>query len=209
MTRTTHYTAWGLLATLAAAAAGPVLADGQSDKNNMRNLAIAGAAVAGYGLLNHNNTATLLGAAGAAIAGSQYEKDRKQQSQDSNWRYDRRYHRTDTNGYRSNGGNSYRNNGGGSGGGYYNGGGSYDANGGQWRSGSDNSQWRSGDNSNQWRNGDNNSQWRNGDNNSQWRNDYNSNRDYNNNYDRDQARHDNGRHLGWTKSHDRNNDDRH
>ena len=40
----------------------------------------------------------MLGAAGAALAGSQYEKDRKQQSQDSDWRYDRRYHRTDRSG---------------------------------------------------------------------------------------------------------------
>ena len=77
---------WGLLAALAVASVSPALADGwrdrsstQNDKNNMRNLAIAGAAVAAYGLLNHNSTATLLGAAGAAVAGSQYEKDRQQQ----------------------------------------------------------------------------------------------------------------------------------
>ena len=69
----------------------------QNDKNNMRNLAIGAGAIAAYGLLNHNNLATILGAAGAAVAGSQYEKDRKAQSQDNNdWRNrdDRRYHRS-------------------------------------------------------------------------------------------------------------------
>ena len=135
MTRTSKnaakYTAWGLLATLAATVVSPVLADGQSDKNNMRNLAIAGAAVAGYGLLNHNNTATLLGAAGAVLAGSQYEQDRQQQSQDNNWGYDRRYHRTDNND--SNNGYTYNTR--------YNG---DRSNGGQWRSDNRNNGYRDG-----------------------------------------------------------------
>lgn len=90
MTRTSTLTTLGLLATLAASAMTPALADRASDqknKNNARNLAIAGAAVAGYGLFSHNNTIALLGAAGAGLAGSQYEKDRKNQSQDSNHRY--------------------------------------------------------------------------------------------------------------------------
>ncbi len=64
----------------------------QKNKNNMRNLAIAGAAVAGYGLLKHNTTATVIGAAGAGLAGSQYEKARKEQSQQSS-RSHRRYYR--------------------------------------------------------------------------------------------------------------------
>jgi hypothetical protein len=64
----------------------------QNNKNNMRNLAIGAGAVAVYGLLNHNTLATVLGAAGAAVAGSQYEKDRQQQSQDnSDWRYHRHW----------------------------------------------------------------------------------------------------------------------
>lgn len=90
MTRTSKLTTLGLLATLAASAITPALADRASDqknKNNARNLAIAGAAVAGYGLLSHNNTIALLGAAGAGLAGSQYEKDRKDQSQNSDHRY--------------------------------------------------------------------------------------------------------------------------
>lgn len=92
MTRTSALTTLGLLATLAASAVSPALADSQKDKNNMRNLAIAGAAVAGYGLLKHNNTATIIGAAGAGLAGSQYEKARKEQSQQSA-RNKRRYYR--------------------------------------------------------------------------------------------------------------------
>ena len=65
----------------------------QKNKNNMRNLAIGGAAVAGYGLLNHNSTATALGAAGAALAGNSYENARKQQSKATAARNARRYHR--------------------------------------------------------------------------------------------------------------------
>ena len=63
----------------------------QNNKNNMRNLALGGAAVAGYGLLTHNTTATVVGAAGAALAGSQYENARKEQSRQSAARH--RYHR--------------------------------------------------------------------------------------------------------------------
>ncbi len=95
MTLTTKMTTLGLIAALAGASLAPAMANDQSDKNNARNLAIGGGAVALYGLLNHNNVATLLGAAGAALAGSQYEKDRKDQSQD-NSRY---YYRGGYNGY--------------------------------------------------------------------------------------------------------------
>lgn len=90
----TKLTTWGVLATMAAVSVSPALADGyqnradqQSQKNTMRNLGIAGAAVAVLGLLNHNNTLALIGGAGAALAGSQYEKDRQQQSQDNNHYY--------------------------------------------------------------------------------------------------------------------------
>ena len=87
MKRTSQLTTGGLLAILTVATVSPALAGSQSDKNLMRNLAIGGAAVAGYGLLKHNTGALLLGAAGAALAGSQYEKDRKQQSQQNSYRY--------------------------------------------------------------------------------------------------------------------------
>lgn len=81
---------YGALATLAAAALSPAaLADSrQKNKNDWRNLAGVGAAVAGYGLLKGNKTATVLGAAGAAYSANRYEKDRHSQSQQNN---DRRY----------------------------------------------------------------------------------------------------------------------
>ncbi len=90
----TSITALGLLATLALGALAPAaMADSrQKNKNNWRNLAGAGAAVAGYGLIKHNRTATVLGAAGAAYSANRYEKDRHSQSQQSAAR--KRYYRT-------------------------------------------------------------------------------------------------------------------
>jgi hypothetical protein len=100
MTRNVTLTALGLLATLAASSLTPALADGprgqlQADKNTARNIGIAGAAVAVYGLLSHNSTATVIGAAGALIGGSQYEKDSQKQSRDNHW--GDRYYRDDRN----------------------------------------------------------------------------------------------------------------
>lgn len=74
-------------------------ANRQNTKNQWRNLGIAGAAVAGYGLLKHNTAATILGAAGAAYSANRYEQDRKSQSQANAAR--QRYHRTGS--YTSNG----------------------------------------------------------------------------------------------------------
>jgi hypothetical protein len=72
----------GLAATVAAAALAPMAAQAdQNSKNQWRNLGIGGAAVAGYGLLHHNSTATLLGVAGAAYSANRYEQDRHHQSQ--------------------------------------------------------------------------------------------------------------------------------
>ena len=90
--------AWTLLsvaATVAATAFAPIAAQAdQNSKNQWRNLGAAGAAVAGYGLLKHNNTATLLGAAGAAYSANRYEQDRHHQSQAQARRDQRaRYHR--------------------------------------------------------------------------------------------------------------------
>ena len=97
MKRTAKWTTLGLLTTLAATALAPVsvLANGasrQQNKNTWRNLGIVGAAVAGYGLLNHNSTATVLGAAGAAYSANRYEQDRHSQSQAHANRY--RYYRS-------------------------------------------------------------------------------------------------------------------
>jgi len=107
MKQVNAWTMLGLAVTVATTALAPLAAHAdqssrQSNKNQWRNLAGAGAAVAGYGLLKHNNTATILGVAGAAYSANRYEKDRHSQSQsqarrDRNARYHRyyghRYHR--------------------------------------------------------------------------------------------------------------------
>jgi hypothetical protein len=64
----------------------------QKKKNDWRNATGAAAAVAGYGLLKHNSTATVLGAAGAAYSANRYEQERKNQSK-AKARRERRYHR--------------------------------------------------------------------------------------------------------------------
>ena len=109
MQRTATLTTLGLLAAFGTTAMAPaaVLADNdsarQQNKNLMRNLAIGGAAIAGYGLLSHNNTLALLGAAGGALAGSQYEKARHNQSVDQS-RDDSRYYRHNGGDYENYGG---------------------------------------------------------------------------------------------------------
>jgi uncharacterized membrane protein len=91
----TRMTSLALMASFATAALSPLaLADStQSNKNTWRNLGIAGAAVAGYGLLKHNTTATVLGAAGAAYSASRYEQERKSQDARKRWRQ-RHYYRS-------------------------------------------------------------------------------------------------------------------
>lgn len=64
----------------------------QTTKNNWRNAAIAGGAVALYGLHKHDTTTTVLGAAGAAYSANRYEQDRKHQGQEARARA--RYYRT-------------------------------------------------------------------------------------------------------------------
>ena len=63
----------------------------QKQKNDWRNLGIGGGAVAVHGLLNHNSTETLLGAAGAAYSAKRYEDARKRQNE--NKRSRSYYHR--------------------------------------------------------------------------------------------------------------------
>lgn len=72
-----------VLVSVATAALSPAaLADSrQKNKNGWRNLAGIGAAVAGYGLLKGDKTATILGAAGGAYSANRYEKDRHSQSE--------------------------------------------------------------------------------------------------------------------------------
>lgn len=90
MKLTNKLTALGVMAAVATTAFAPLAAqaDGslQGNKNLMRNLSIGAAALGGYGLLNHDNGLALLGVAGAAVAGSQYEKDRHQQSENQSRR---------------------------------------------------------------------------------------------------------------------------
>jgi len=64
----------------------------QKSKNLWRNLAIGAGVIAGHGLITHNGTETLIGAAGAAYSANRYEQDRHHQSQESAARA--RYHRT-------------------------------------------------------------------------------------------------------------------
>jgi hypothetical protein len=59
----------------------------QTNKNTMRNVGIASGAAAVLGALTHNTTVAVIGAAGAAYAGSQYEKDRKKQNDNSRYGY--------------------------------------------------------------------------------------------------------------------------
>jgi hypothetical protein len=51
----------------------------QQQKNQWRNIGYAAAGVGLLGLLSHNNTVGLLGAAGAGYAAYRYEQDRKSQ----------------------------------------------------------------------------------------------------------------------------------
>jgi len=52
----------------------------QKTKNDWRNLAIAAGGVGVLGLLKHDSTITLLGAAGGLYSLNRYEQDRKSQS---------------------------------------------------------------------------------------------------------------------------------
>ncbi len=64
----------------------------QKSKNTWRNATIGSSVITGYGLLHHNKTVTILGAAGTAYSASRYEKDRHNQSQEnSGWRNGRKY----------------------------------------------------------------------------------------------------------------------
>lgn len=52
----------------------------QKTKNDWRNVAIGSGAATVYGLLSHNSTVSVLGAAGTLYSLSRYEHDRKSQS---------------------------------------------------------------------------------------------------------------------------------
>ena len=63
----------------------------QKNKNMWRNIGIGAGAIALHGLINHNGTEALVGAAGAAYSANRYEQDRHSQSRSNSWR--QRYHR--------------------------------------------------------------------------------------------------------------------
>jgi hypothetical protein len=64
----------------------------QKNKNLWRNIAIGSGVVAAHGLIKHNGTEALIGAAGAAYSANRYEQDRHHQSQAAAARR-ARYHR--------------------------------------------------------------------------------------------------------------------
>lgn len=84
-TRISQPALWGIIAIFAGSLCAPLSAAAsgsrQQKKNQWRNAAIGSGAVAGYGLLKGNKTATLLGAAGAAYSANRYEQERKHQDQ--------------------------------------------------------------------------------------------------------------------------------
>ena len=57
----------------------------QIDKNAMRNVGYASGVAAVFGILTHNNAVAALGGIGAVVAGTQYEKDRKQQNNNDHY----------------------------------------------------------------------------------------------------------------------------
>ena len=79
------------IVTIAPLAPQAANADSQKNKNTWRNLGIGAGAIALHGLVNHNGTEALVGAAGAAYSANRYEKDRHNQSKSNEWR--QRYHR--------------------------------------------------------------------------------------------------------------------
>jgi hypothetical protein len=95
MTKTQRITS--LIAVVAYAACvlapGAALADSQQkNKNLWRNLAIGGGVVAAHGLITHNGTETLIGAAGAAYSANRYEHERRSQSARHRARWHRYHH---------------------------------------------------------------------------------------------------------------------
>ncbi len=93
--KNTRLTAFAVLTAFAATALMPMAAfagpkDRQKKKNNWRNAAVGAGAVAGYGLLKGNKTATVLGAAGAAYSAKRYEEERHNQSKRKSARQHRR-----------------------------------------------------------------------------------------------------------------------
>ena len=84
-----------LLGVLATSALGGVFAPAAEAKSSSKwkNFAIAGGAVAGYGLLKKNKTATIAGAALGGYSLYRYNKQKKKEKRYSQSYYQRRYGR--------------------------------------------------------------------------------------------------------------------
>ena len=61
----------------------------QKTKNDWRNIAIGSGAATAYGLIKHDNTVSIVGAAGTLYSLNRYEHDRKSQSRIDRARADR------------------------------------------------------------------------------------------------------------------------
>lgn len=100
MKRNGIYAALAAIAVCAVSMSAPIIANAQSSldqashrrqktKNDWRNIAIGSGAATAYGLIKHDKTVTILGAAGTLYSLDRYEKDRKSQSKTDRARADR------------------------------------------------------------------------------------------------------------------------
>lgn len=84
-----------MLPTTAVAAPNPPQSHRQKEKNNWRNLGIAGGVLGAAGLVTHNKALAIGGLAGGAYSAYRYEQARKDQSRArSHWRRHRYTHHT-------------------------------------------------------------------------------------------------------------------
>ena len=91
MKRNSIYATFAAIAVCAVSMSAPIVANAQRNlddashhrqktKNDWRNIAIGSGAATAYGLLKHDNTVSILGAAGTLYSLNRYEHDRKSQS---------------------------------------------------------------------------------------------------------------------------------
>ncbi len=89
--KTVSFALLGVLATSALGGFFAPQAQAASSSNKWKNLAIAGGAVAGYGLLKHNKTATIAGLAAGGYSLYRYNKAHKKEKRYSRSYYQKRY----------------------------------------------------------------------------------------------------------------------
>ncbi len=87
-----RWVALGMLGVMGAGLfSGPMMLEAQAKDKKWRNLAIAGAAVTGYGLLKHKKGLAIVGGLGTAYAYSRYRKGKKSHRRYGYARSTRRY----------------------------------------------------------------------------------------------------------------------